>query len=82
MKVIAKKNSKSGKSQVLGLLNDDIITTPLGTMRRTRIYNIALQTTELEVGDEVDVDLADFRIEESEYVNPDTGEMSKSYWLR
>ena len=82
MKLISLKTSKSGKNQVLGLLSDYEVETPMGIMRRTRIYNAIIKETDLVVGDEVDIDLKDFEIEVHDYTNPETGEITKSYWLR
>ena len=82
MKLISLKTSKSGKNQVLGLLSDYEVETPMGIMRRTRIYNAIIKETDLVVGDEVDIDLNDFEVEVHDYTNPETGVITKSYWLR
>jgi len=82
MKLISLKTSKSGKNQVLGLLSDVEVQTPMGIMRRTRIYNAIIKETDLVVGDEVDINLNDFEVEVHDYTNPETGEITRSYWLR
>lgn len=82
MKLISLKTSKSGKNQVLGLLSDYEVQTPMGIMRRIRIYNVIIKETDLVVGDEVDIDLKDFEVEKHDYTNEETGVITRSYWLR
>lgn len=73
------KTSKSGKSDVISLFQNESVVTALGEQSKIRWYNLWVKpgTASVDIDQELDLDLSDFDIEESVMDNG-----SISYWLK
>ena len=78
MKVYDIRESKSGKSDIIVLVEESVKTTPLGQQKITRFYNMAVEkgTSTVSVDEELDITLDSFNVRESVLDNGAT-----SLWL-